>query len=194
MQFSVKGMSVELIQGDITDLDTEAIVNAASSSLILGAGISGAIRRKGGASIQEECNRIGHCDVGNAIITAGGSLKARHVIHAVGPRMGDGDETDKLASAVRAALQLAETHKLASMALPLLSTGVAGLPLDVCTKIMAKEILDFSFEQRHYLQQVVVCLVSKAAYQKFSDVFLEELSNVDDDSKDHTLLLDHPLE
>lgn len=192
VQFSVNTMTVELMQGDITELEVDAIVNAASSSLILGTGVSGAIRRKGGLSIQEECNKIGHCAVGDAVITSAGDLKARYIIHAVGPRMGDGDENAKLASSIRATLKLADTHKLNTIALPAISTGTFGVPLDVCAKIMAQEILDFSFEMRQYLHRVNVCLIGNAAYQKFSEVFLEELSGLDDSSKDYTLLLDDP--
>ncbi len=92
MKLQVNQSEIELIQGDITENDTDAIVNAASSQLILGAGVAGAIRSKGGPSIQEECNAIGHCPVGGAVITGGGNLKARHVVHAVGPRQGEGDE------------------------------------------------------------------------------------------------------
>jgi len=89
-------MPLKIIQQDITSLKVDAIVNAANSDLILGAGVAGAIRRKGGPSIQEECNRIGSCPVGNAVITSAGNLQARFVIHAVGPRWGEGHEVDKL--------------------------------------------------------------------------------------------------
>ena len=94
---------LELVEGDIADLEVDAIVNPANAKLQLGTGVAGAIRRKGGPSIQEECNRIGGTPVGTAVMTAAGHLKARWVIHAVGPRMGEGDEDKKLASAVRAA-------------------------------------------------------------------------------------------
>ncbi|MEE8268629.1 MAG: macro domain-containing protein, partial [Nitrospinaceae bacterium] len=96
MKLQVNQSEIELVQGDITESDTDAIVNAANSQLTLGAGVAGAIRSKGGPSIQEECNAIGHCPVGGAVITGGGNLKARHVIHTVGPRQGEGDEETKL--------------------------------------------------------------------------------------------------
>ena len=96
-------------------MDTDAIVNAANKDLILGAGVAGAIRTKGGATIQEECNRIGGASVGGAAITTGGDLKARYVIHAVGPRMGEGDEDRKLADATRNSLKLANEKGLASI-------------------------------------------------------------------------------
>ena len=84
MQASINGVSLELVQGDITDLAVDVIVNAANSYLVLGAGVAGAIDEKGGPSIQAECDAIGHCDVGDAVITGGGDLPAKHVIHAVG--------------------------------------------------------------------------------------------------------------
>src|SRR4029077_7935911 len=91
------GTQLELVEGDITDLEVDAIVNAANEQLQLGTGVAGAIRAKGGPSIQQECNRIGGTPVGTAVMTGAGNLKARRVIHAVGPRMGDGDEDKKLA-------------------------------------------------------------------------------------------------
>jgi O-acetyl-ADP-ribose deacetylase (regulator of RNase III) len=92
---------LELVEGDITELDVDAIVNPANEDLKLGSGVAGAIRQKGGPSIQKECDRIGGTPVGTAVITGAGELPHKHVIHAVGPRMGEGDEDRKLASAVR---------------------------------------------------------------------------------------------
>ena len=94
MLIKINNKTLELAEGDITELNTDAIVNAANASLILGAGVAGAIRAKGGPSIQQECDEIGGCPVGGAVITGGGNLKARHVIHAVGPRKGEGDEEE----------------------------------------------------------------------------------------------------
>ncbi len=131
---------LELVQGDITDMEVDAIVNAANEHLQLGEGVAGAIRRKGGASIQEECNRIGSTPVGTAVMTGAGHLKARQVIHAVGPRMGEGDEDRKLASAVRAALALADRRGMKSIALPALSTGIFGFPMERAARIMLTEI------------------------------------------------------
>lgn len=90
MNVRVGSTSLEIVQGDITDISCDAIVNAANSSLKMGGGVAGAILGKGGQNIQEECDRIGFCQVGQAVITTGGKLPARHVIHAVGPRMGEG--------------------------------------------------------------------------------------------------------
>jgi O-acetyl-ADP-ribose deacetylase (regulator of RNase III) len=157
---------LELVQGDITDLDVDVIVNAANEHLQLGAGVAGAIRRKGGPSIQEECNRIGGTPVGTAVMTGAGNLRARQVIHAVGPRMGEGDEDKKLASAVRSALALADRHGMKSIALPAISTGIFGFPLDRAARIMLTEIQRF-LQGGTKLDRVVLCLYDEEAFGVF---------------------------
>jgi O-acetyl-ADP-ribose deacetylase len=156
----------EIVEGDITELDVEAIVNAANEQLQLGTGVAGAIRLKGGPSIQEECDRIGGTPVGTAVMTAGGSLKARHVIHAVGPRMGEGDEDKKLAAAVRAALALADRRGVKSIALPALSTGNFGFPIDRAARILLTEIHRF-LQGGTKLDRVVVVLHGEEAFAIF---------------------------
>lgn len=178
MRTTINGVTVELVQGDITDLDVDAIVNAANSHLILGTGVAGAIRQKGGPTIQEECLKIGYCEVGDAMITGGGLLKARHVIHAVGPRMGEGSEAGKLASAVRASLRLAEQHLLHSIALPAISTGVFGYPLESCAEVMLRVIFDYTFEELAHLRHVIVCLYDDRAYQVFAAEFTRKLADL----------------
>lgn len=157
---------LELVQGDITDLEVDAIVNAANEQLQLGSGVAGAIRAKGGASIQEECNRIGSTPVGTAVMTGAGHLKARQVIHAVGPRMGEGDEDRKLASAVRASLALADRRGLKSIALPAISTGVFGFPLDRAARVMLTEIHRY-LQGGTKLERVVVALWGDDAFETF---------------------------
>jgi O-acetyl-ADP-ribose deacetylase (regulator of RNase III) len=157
---------LELVQGDVTDLEVDAIVNAANEQLQLGAGVAGAIRAKGGASIQEECNRIGSTPVGTAVMTGAGHLKARQVIHAVGPRMGEGDEDRKLASAVRAALALADRRGLKSIAIPAISTGVFGFPLDRAARVMLTEIHRY-LQGGTKLERVVVALWDDEAFDTF---------------------------
>lgn len=143
MKIFVGNSAIELAQGDITESDTDAIVNAANSQLILGAGVAGAIDRKGGDSIQQECDAIGHCPVGDAVITSGGKLKARHVIHAVGPRWGEGNEKLKLQNATLNSLKRAEENNLASIAFPAVSAGIFGFPIDQCSVIMLKTAWDY---------------------------------------------------
>jgi O-acetyl-ADP-ribose deacetylase (regulator of RNase III) len=157
---------LELVQGDITDLEVDAIVNAANEQLQLGAGVAGAIRAKGGASIQEECNRIGSTPVGTAVMTGAGHLKARQVIHAVGPRMGEGDEDRKLASAVRAALALADRRGMKSIAIPAISTGVFGFPIDRAARVMLTEIHRY-LQGGTKLERVAVALWGDDAFETF---------------------------
>jgi O-acetyl-ADP-ribose deacetylase (regulator of RNase III) len=157
---------LELIEGDLTELEVDAIVNPANEQLQLGTGVAGAVRRKGGPSIQEECNRIGGTPVGTAVMTGAGNLKAKRVIHAVGPRMGEGDEDRKLANAVRAALALADRRGLKSIALPAISTGNFGFPLDRAARIMLTEIHRF-LQGGTKLERVVVCLHGDEAFGVF---------------------------
>ncbi len=157
---------IKLIKGDITDLDTDVIVNAANAQLILGGGVAGAIRRKGGPKIQEECNEIGGTFVGGAVITTGGNLKAKRVIHAVGPRMGEGNEDEKLKNATLNSLKLMDEHELKNIAFPAISTGIFGYPIEKCAKIMistAKEYLS----RETQIEVVVFCLYSKPDFEVF---------------------------
>ena len=112
MKVNVEKSVLELIDGDITEMQTDSIVNAANAQLVLGGGVAGAIRRKGGPTIQEECNKKGPTFVGGAVITTGGNLKAKYVIHAVGPRMGEGNEDEKLRNATLNSLKLADENNL----------------------------------------------------------------------------------
>ena len=163
---SLEETQLEILEGDITDLEIDAIVNAANEDLKLGSGVAGAIRRKGGPSIQEECDRVGHTPVGTAVMTGAGSLKAKQVIHAVGPRMGEGDEDRKLASAVRASLALADRNGLRSIALPAISTGVFGFPMDRAARITLTEIHRY-LQGGTKLERVVVVLYDNEAFQTY---------------------------
>jgi O-acetyl-ADP-ribose deacetylase (regulator of RNase III) len=171
MEATINGRTLRLVKGDITDLDVDAIVNAANQHLKLGAGVAGAVRRRGGPSIQEECDRIGYCRVGGAVITGGGNLKARYVIHAVGP-LGEDPEADALlASATRSSLRVADENGLSSIALPAISTGIFGYPIDACATIMLAEVIGYLRAGESGLRTVVLCLYGRAAF----DVFAAEL-------------------
>ncbi|HUL15348.1 MAG TPA: macro domain-containing protein [Terriglobales bacterium] len=127
-------------QGDITEMDVDAIVNAANNDLMLGAGVAGAIRRKGGEAIQEECNRIGTIPVGYAAITGGGSLKSRHVIHAASMSLrGIRTSAKTLRTSTAHSLRLAAERGLQTIAFPAIGTGVSGFPVDECAEIMLRE-------------------------------------------------------
>jgi O-acetyl-ADP-ribose deacetylase (regulator of RNase III) len=163
---SLDHTQLELVEGDITRLEVDAIVNAANESLQLGSGVAGAIRQRGGPSIQEECNRIGRTPVGSAVMTGAGNLPARQVIHAVGPRMGEGEEDKKLASAVRAALALADRRGMKSIAIPAISTGVFGFPMDRAARVMLTEIHRY-LQGGTKLDRVVICLRGEEAFGIF---------------------------
>ena len=159
---------LQLVKGDITEQSTDAIVNAANAQLILGGGVAGAIRRKGGPAIQEECNKIGGTFVGGAVITTGGNLKAKHVIHAVGPRMGEGEEDNKLKKATINSLKIAEENNLKSIAFPAISTGIFGFPLERCAEIMLSETINYLKGQTG-LEKVIFCLFDDKAFNVFSE-------------------------
>jgi O-acetyl-ADP-ribose deacetylase len=128
--------------GDITDADTDAIVNAANNDLVLGAGVAGAILRKGGDSIEKECSKIGSIPVGYAAITGAGKLKARFVIHAASMGLADARTTAKsLRTSTAHSLRLAAERKLKSIAFPAIGTGVSGFPMDECAEIMLTEVV-----------------------------------------------------
>jgi O-acetyl-ADP-ribose deacetylase (regulator of RNase III) len=133
---------VTLSQGDLTAARVDAIVNAANTELILGGGVAGAIRTRGGPSIQDECDRLGPIPLGEAAITGGGRLAARHVIHAASMRLGERTAEDNLRAATRNALKRADEHGLESIAFPAIGTGIAGFPLERCAVVMLAEIRD----------------------------------------------------
>jgi O-acetyl-ADP-ribose deacetylase (regulator of RNase III) len=139
----IDGKTLRLVQGDITEREVDAIVNAANSYLKHGGGVAGAIVRKGGHFIQEESDKIGFVPVGNAAVTGGGKLPAKFVIHAVGPRMGEGDEDNKLKSAVLSSLLLASGKGLKSISMPAISSGIFGFPKDRCAMILVRETINY---------------------------------------------------
>jgi O-acetyl-ADP-ribose deacetylase (regulator of RNase III) len=164
---TMNNTTLELVEGDITELEVEAIVNPANVKLLLGEGVAGVIKRKGGPAIQEECRRIGTTSTGTAVITGAGKMKFKHIIHAVGPKMGEGDEDRKLSSAVRSSLALADRHGLKSIAIPAISTGNYGFPVDRCARILLTEVHRY-LQGGTKLVQVVVVLFGDEAYAIFT--------------------------
>ncbi|MGE4498003.1 MAG: macro domain-containing protein [Deferribacterales bacterium] len=176
LKILVNGVTLGLIKGDITESDTDAIVNAANTNLKLGSGVAGAIRVKGGESIQKECDAIGYCPLGSAVITGGGNLKAKYVVHAAGPRYGIDPAPEKnLYGAVFTSLMTAEAKGLSSIALPAVSMGINGFPEDEAAEIIIKAITDFAENAPENLKKIVICLFSdkdlsvfeRAAARKF---------------------------
>ncbi|MBD3414403.1 MAG: O-acetyl-ADP-ribose deacetylase [Candidatus Aminicenantes bacterium] len=169
--------TLKLIQGNIALVDAEAIVNAANKSLILGGGVAGAIRSFGGPSIQEECNSIGPIEVGEAVITGAGKLKATYVIHAAGPVYGEGQESDKLKRATSNSLELAEKKKIKTIAFPAISTGIFRFPIKRCSEIMIKTCLEF-LGSHSYPKEIILCLYGEKAFS----VFEKTLENMEQPS------------
>jgi O-acetyl-ADP-ribose deacetylase (regulator of RNase III) len=172
VQHRIGNTVLELHRGDITGEDADAIVNAANEHLKLGAGVAGAIRRRGGPTIQQECDKIGYCPSGHVVITPGGDLKARFVIHAVGPRQGEGDEEQKLVSATAECLAIAEEKSLRSIALPAISTGVFGFPMKRCAYLMLSTCLKY-MKEGGKLREIIFVLFDEEACDVFAQTLFE---------------------
>lgn len=165
--WKTNGRILRLVEENIVLLDVEAIVNAANKSLILGGGVAGAIRTQGGPTIQEECNRIGPISTGEAVLTGGGNLKAKYVIHAAGPVYGEGNEDEKLTKAVFNSLKLANKKNIRTIAFPAISTGIFRFPLQRCSEIMIKEIMKF-LQNNGVPEEVILCLYDEKAFSIFA--------------------------
>jgi len=161
---------IHFVKGDITDLAVDAIVNAANTDLILGAGVAGAIRRKGGPHVQEECDRLGPIALGGAAVTTGGNLKALYVIHAASMRLGESTTANSLRLATRNTMERVEEKALKSIAFPAIGTGVAGFPLEECANIMITEVLDH-LKARTSLEKIYFVLYDDTALRVFEDTY-----------------------
>lgn len=168
MEVRVGSSILELVEGDITQQDTDAIVNAANPTLLGGGGVDGAIHRAGGPQILEECRRIGGCPTGEARITNAGRLKAKKVIHTVGPvYYRDGERAPHLlASAYRNSLRLASEHGLRSVAFPSISTGAYGYPMEEAAPIALGTVMDYLREHPE-IERVRFVLFGRAAYETY---------------------------
>jgi O-acetyl-ADP-ribose deacetylase (regulator of RNase III) len=181
-EFHVGNAKVCLVQGDITDMETDAVVNAANSSLMGGGGVDGAIHRRGGPSIIEQCKRLrarewpGGLPPGKAAVTTGGNLKAKYVIHTVGPvwRGGNQKEPELLAEAYRNSLKLAVSKGLKTVAFPSISTGAYGYPIEQASRIALGTVKDF-LEREDNLDRVVFVLFSRDDLEVYIDAEKEVL-------------------
>ena len=166
---------LELVQADITTLDVDAIVNAANTSLLGGGGVDGAIHRAAGPQLLAECRTLGGCETGEAKITGGYRLKARHVIHTVGPiYRGSPRDAELLTSAVRNSLRLADEYHLRSIAFPAISTGVYGYPMDQAACVLLLTIRDYC-QSATQIERVIMCLFDQRALRVFNEV-LDQLA------------------
>jgi O-acetyl-ADP-ribose deacetylase len=177
MKLKIGTTSVSIERGDITDWEVDAIVNAANSTLAMGTGVAGAIKRKGGVIIEEEAVRQGPVEVGEAVLTTGGNLAATHVIHAavMGPDLTT--DADTIARATRAVLAVADKHRITSLALPALGTGVGHVPPPASAEAMLREVLTHLRSGRSSLKRVVFVLYQDDAHRAFSET-LKRLGGV----------------
>ncbi|MEM3550051.1 MAG: O-acetyl-ADP-ribose deacetylase [Candidatus Bathyarchaeia archaeon] len=181
-EFKIGRSKLRLVQGDITEMETDAIVNAANPSLMGGGGVDGAIHRKGGPKILEECKRIRATEwpnglpTGKAVITTGGNLKAKYVIHTVGPIWygGNSGEPELLADAYRNSLKLAVSKGLKTIAFPAISTGAYGYPIEKASRIAIKTVKEF-LEKEDKLDEVVFVLFSKSSFEVYAEAAREIL-------------------
>ena len=166
MKIPINKSTLEIMQGDITDQNTVAIVNAANNQLWMGGGVAGAIKRRGGEEIEREAMGQGPVEVGEAVVTSGGKLAAQYVIHAA--VMGQDLHTDekKIKSSTRSALQLAEKKGIASISIPALGTGVGGFSIFHCAKIMIGEAVEFLMTSKNVIE-IRFVLFDKEGYDAF---------------------------
>jgi O-acetyl-ADP-ribose deacetylase len=162
---------VRLVKGDIAERNVDVIVNAANSYLKHGAGVAGAIVRKGGSIIQQESDKIGYVRVGSAVITTSGKLLCNAVIHTVGPRMGEGNEDNKLRKAIQGCLKLATEKGFKSISLPAVSSRVFGLPKDRCAKILLEESKGFLEYNETSIQMIEFCIYDDETLRYFKREF-----------------------
>ena len=182
------GKIIRLAKGDITFRNVDAVVNAANTNLKHGGGVAAAIVRKGGQIIQEESDKIGFVPVGSAAITTSGKLPCKAVIHAVGPRMGEGDEDAKLRSAIRASLLIASEKKFRDIAIPAVSSGIFGFPKDKCAAILTSESLNFLLNrgednEESTLEIVEFCIIDSDTLNEFRLQFRILENDLSDDGR-----------
>ena len=179
IEVTIDEAKLRIVQDDITRQSTDAIVNAANSSLMGGGGVDGAIHRAGGPAILQECKKIvarqGRLPTGKAVITTGGNLKAKHVIHTVGPiwRGGNKGEPELLASAYRESLKVAAENNLSSVSFPSISTGVYGYPVDQAARVALNAAITFLSESDTSLREVVFVLFDSRTLRAYSSALRE---------------------
>jgi O-acetyl-ADP-ribose deacetylase (regulator of RNase III) len=174
MKAKVNKVTVQVMQADILALSVKGIVNATDPNL----SVPPRMAALAGPALVEACKQIGWCEIGSAVVTAAGDLPMDKVIHVVGPRWGEGAERGKLANATLACLRLAEQNRLRSLALPAISIGVLGYPVENCAKTMLTQIIDFTFEEIKHLRTIIVCLDTPSAYSIFKHELQEQIEEL----------------
>lgn len=167
MKTKVNKVTIEIVQDNVLSQSVSAIINPTDTNLT----VSAELLEKAGETVQIACREIGWCGVGSATITPAGHLPQDKIIHVVGPRWGEGGERAKLTSATLRCLQLAEENQLKSIALPAVSTGVYGYPIENCATVMLNETIDYTFEDLKYLRTIIFCLQHPRAFEVFQNEF-----------------------
>lgn len=172
MEKTINGKTLRLVQGDITERKVDVIVNAANSYLQHDGGVALAISRKGGPTIQEESNKIGYVPAGYAALTNAGNLACRAVIHTVGPKMGEGKETEKLKSAIKNSLKIATEKNFSSISIPAISSGIFGFPKDRCAKVILSQTKKFMEKNPNSSIKIFeVCIFDHDTFTHFKKEF-----------------------
>lgn len=174
MKAKVNKVGIQLHAGDVLSARAEAVVNATDTMLT----IERDFGARGGEALINAAAALGFCEVGSAVITTAGNLDARNVIHAVGPRWGEGSERGKLAKVTFECLRLAEENGLKSIAIPAISTGTLGYPVENCAATMLTQIIDYTFEDLHHLRRVILCLNDPTTLTIFKDEFERQLQEL----------------
>jgi O-acetyl-ADP-ribose deacetylase (regulator of RNase III)/ADP-ribose pyrophosphatase YjhB (NUDIX family) len=164
----IKDTEIKIVQGDITELKVDAIVNAANNKLVMGGGVAGAIKKKGGKVIEDEAIKKGPIEIGGAIATSAGDLRAKYVIHAATMAMDFKTDEIKIRNSTKNALKVAEELKIKSIAFPALGCGVGGFPLLASAKIMAQEVYRHLREEKSGIKEIIFCLYDKEALAIFN--------------------------
>ncbi len=172
-ELKIKDRTICLMKGDIADLDIDAFVYYAQPSLVLGSGFGGAIATRGGPKVQEELKKLGTISTGEAVVTSAGNMKARFIIHAVGPRFQEEETEKKLEATVKDALRRAEEKGIQRLAFPAMGAGFYGIPLDLCSRVMIGEVKNY-LENSNSLKEVVICLRDSREY----DAFLSQMKKM----------------
>ncbi|MBF0523441.1 MAG: macro domain-containing protein, partial [Candidatus Omnitrophica bacterium] len=178
----IQNTELKIVKADITELSVDAIVNPANNQLVMGGGVAGVIRKKGGIEIENEAVRKGPIKIGESIVTKAGTLKCRYVIHAATMGMDFKTDQDKVRAATASALQCAEELKLKSVALPALGCGTGGFPLLGAAKIMAQEVLKFVRQKKNVsLSEIIFCLHDDEAYKIFDKAVFGYVRHIQED-------------
>lgn len=175
MNAQLNGITLKLLVGDLLAAEVDAIVVTATPDLSLQTDIGQKLLLQAGVNLQEECRAIGYCEAGQVALTSGGNLPARHIIHAVGPTIGSGNERGKLSSAVWNALRLAVNQNFSVVTFSAISVGQFGYPVEGCAAIMAQKLVDFTFEELGSLNTLSVILPDSNTYTIFEQAFRKEV-------------------